>query len=84
MTYSLSDLNQCDQTAFIRILGGIFEDSPWITEQTWQKLFNSVDSREREKEISSSYYNNHNASRAEWRNEDRLLRLKWLHALIKL
>jgi 2-oxo-4-hydroxy-4-carboxy-5-ureidoimidazoline decarboxylase len=37
MTYFLSDLNHCDRAAFVEALGAIFEDSPWVAEQAWQK-----------------------------------------------
>lgn len=45
MTISLDDLNAMDQAAFTGALGGIFEHSPWIAEQAWERRpFSSVDS----------------------------------------
>lgn len=35
--YSLAQLNQMNQSAFIEALGAIFESSPWVAEQTWFK-----------------------------------------------
>ncbi|WP_228041880.1 2-oxo-4-hydroxy-4-carboxy-5-ureidoimidazoline decarboxylase [Planktothrix mougeotii] len=36
-SYSLSALNQMNQTEFITVLGAIFEASPWVAEQAWLK-----------------------------------------------
>lgn len=35
MSYSLNDLNQMDQTAFVAALGEIFEQTPAIAAQVW-------------------------------------------------
>ena len=35
--YSLFALNGLGRPAFINVLGPMFEDSPWIAEQTWPK-----------------------------------------------
>jgi 2-oxo-4-hydroxy-4-carboxy--5-ureidoimidazoline (OHCU) decarboxylase len=32
-TYSLDELNLCSAQAFVDVLGGIFEHSPWVAEQ---------------------------------------------------
>lgn len=40
--------SQLDQTAFVELLGGVFEASPWIAEETWtQRPFASVDALHR-------------------------------------
>ncbi|MBE9013538.1 2-oxo-4-hydroxy-4-carboxy-5-ureidoimidazoline decarboxylase [Pseudanabaenaceae cyanobacterium LEGE 13415] len=44
MPYSLSDLNQMEQSAFTIALGEIFEQTPAIASQTWeQRPFTNVD-----------------------------------------
>ncbi len=44
MPYSLTQLNQMDQSAFTEALGEIFEQTPTIAAQTWEKRpFESVD-----------------------------------------
>lgn len=44
-TYSLSQLNQMNQEKFTAVLGAIFEDSPWIAAEAWQKRpFSDLDS----------------------------------------
>lgn len=43
MPYSLADLNQMDQAAFVAALGAVFEHTPAIAHQTWyQRPFTSV------------------------------------------
>jgi 2-oxo-4-hydroxy-4-carboxy-5-ureidoimidazoline decarboxylase len=37
MTLTVSQLNQADQTQFVRLVGPVFEQSPWIAEATWPK-----------------------------------------------
>ena len=32
---TLDQLNVCDRPAFVRALGWIFEDSPWVAERVW-------------------------------------------------
>jgi len=32
--HSLAELNSCDQAAFVAALGGLFEHSPWVAEET--------------------------------------------------
>lgn len=32
---TLAALNQADQAAFIAVLGGVFEHSPWVAERAW-------------------------------------------------
>lgn len=32
-----SDLNICDRLAFIAVLGGVFEHSPWVADETWKR-----------------------------------------------
>jgi 2-oxo-4-hydroxy-4-carboxy-5-ureidoimidazoline decarboxylase len=36
-TYSLDELNQLNQTEFVSVLGGIFEQTPAIAHQVWQQ-----------------------------------------------
>lgn len=44
MPYSLSELNQLDQSAFTKALGEIFEQTPTIASQAWeQRPFKDVD-----------------------------------------
>ena len=41
---TLADLNAADRDRFVRALGSIFEDSPWVAERTWpRRPFASVD-----------------------------------------
>jgi OHCU decarboxylase len=35
--FSMPDVNGWDQQNFVRILGPVFEHSPWIAENTWSK-----------------------------------------------
>ncbi|MBY0569753.1 MAG: OHCU decarboxylase, partial [Burkholderiaceae bacterium] len=42
-TYSLDELNLCSAQAFVDVLGGIFEHSPWVAEAVVaQRPFASV------------------------------------------
>jgi 2-oxo-4-hydroxy-4-carboxy-5-ureidoimidazoline decarboxylase len=34
---SLADLNKTDRVAFVAALGHLFENSPWVADETWQK-----------------------------------------------
>jgi 2-oxo-4-hydroxy-4-carboxy-5-ureidoimidazoline decarboxylase len=44
MSFTLSQINQFDQAEFIRVIGPVFEHSPWIAEATWpKKSFTSVE-----------------------------------------
>lgn len=44
MSYSLTELNQMNQSAFTEALGEIFEQTPTIAAQTWEKRpFETVD-----------------------------------------
>lgn len=44
MPYSISDLNQMEQSAFTQALGEIFEQTPTIASQAWeQRPFSDVD-----------------------------------------
>ncbi|MCS6815080.1 MAG: 2-oxo-4-hydroxy-4-carboxy-5-ureidoimidazoline decarboxylase [Cyanobacteria bacterium] len=44
MTYSLADLNQMSESAFVEALGAIFEDTPAIAAAAWhQRPFQSID-----------------------------------------
>jgi 2-oxo-4-hydroxy-4-carboxy-5-ureidoimidazoline decarboxylase len=36
MPYSIAQLNQMDENAFVAALGAIFEDTPEIAQETWQ------------------------------------------------
>ena len=41
---TLAELNAAGRAAFVRALGGIFEDSPWVAERAWERRpFVSVD-----------------------------------------
>src|SRR6188474_2791737 len=41
---NLSELNGLDCAAFVRVIGPVFEHSPWIAERTWpQRPFASVE-----------------------------------------
>ena len=43
-TVDMAAINAMDQAAFIAKFGGIFENSPWVAEQAWEKRpFASVD-----------------------------------------
>ncbi len=35
--YTIQQLNGLDRTEFIRVVGPVFEDSPWIAEAVWPK-----------------------------------------------
>ncbi|MGP8022001.1 MAG: 2-oxo-4-hydroxy-4-carboxy-5-ureidoimidazoline decarboxylase [Limisphaerales bacterium] len=37
MSLTLSQLNQAGQAEFVRVVGPVFEQSPWIAEITWSK-----------------------------------------------
>lgn len=37
MPYSIADLNQMSQEAFVAVLGAVFEDTPAIASQTWYR-----------------------------------------------
>ncbi len=44
MSFTISQINQFDQAEFVRVIGPVFEHSPWIAEATWsEKPFNSVE-----------------------------------------
>lgn len=44
MAYTLEELNKKDQQGFINAIGAIWEHSPWVSEQAWEKRpFSSVD-----------------------------------------
>jgi 2-oxo-4-hydroxy-4-carboxy-5-ureidoimidazoline decarboxylase len=34
---SLTELNTCDRATFVEILGGLFEDSPWVAEDAFDR-----------------------------------------------
>jgi len=41
---TVTELNAGDQAAFVRALGWIFEDSPWVAERAWaRRPFDSLD-----------------------------------------
>ncbi|MBM3573245.1 MAG: 2-oxo-4-hydroxy-4-carboxy-5-ureidoimidazoline decarboxylase [Alphaproteobacteria bacterium] len=43
-TLRLADVNAADQAQFVRLLGHVFEHSPWVVEQAWlARPFASVD-----------------------------------------
>jgi 2-oxo-4-hydroxy-4-carboxy-5-ureidoimidazoline decarboxylase len=45
----LSDLNLCDRERFVAHLGQLFEHSPWVAEDTWQRRpFSDADGLHRE------------------------------------
>ncbi|MBD2182024.1 2-oxo-4-hydroxy-4-carboxy-5-ureidoimidazoline decarboxylase [Planktothrix sp. FACHB-1355] len=37
MRYQIAEINQLSQQDFIEVLGGIFEDSPWVAEKVYRK-----------------------------------------------
>lgn len=37
MAFTISELNQSSREVFVRIVGPVFEHSPWIAEETWPK-----------------------------------------------
>lgn len=37
MKYSLSDVNQMNLEAFVAAFGSVFEESPWVAQQAWEK-----------------------------------------------
>ncbi len=44
MSIALTELNQINQSEFTRVVGPVFEHSPWIAEMTWpQRPFVSVE-----------------------------------------
>src|SRR6266850_5121519 len=48
MSLTLSQLNQFNQTEFVRIIGPVFEHSPWIAEMVWaRKPFANLDNLHR-------------------------------------
>jgi len=48
MGFTLSQLNQVDQAAFVRAVGSVFEQSPWVAEVAWaKKPFASVENLHR-------------------------------------
>ena len=34
---TIKELNACDRTSFVALLGGIFEASPWVAERAWER-----------------------------------------------
>ena len=38
MAHTLAYLNTCDRAAFTAALGHLFEHSPWVAEETWERL----------------------------------------------
>lgn len=41
---TIAELNACDREMFVRELGWIFEDSPWVAERAWvRRPFRSLD-----------------------------------------
>lgn len=41
---TVEDLNQVDKERFVDVLGGVYEESPWVAERTWSKRpFTSID-----------------------------------------
>ena len=41
---TLAELNAADRAEFVRMLGRIFEDSPWVAERAWERRpFASID-----------------------------------------
>jgi 2-oxo-4-hydroxy-4-carboxy-5-ureidoimidazoline decarboxylase len=44
MSFTVSQINQFDQEQFVRVIGLLFEHSPWIAEATWlKKTFANVE-----------------------------------------
>lgn len=37
MRTSLAELNTLDQAAFVAVLGHLFEESPWVAQETWAR-----------------------------------------------
>jgi 2-oxo-4-hydroxy-4-carboxy-5-ureidoimidazoline decarboxylase len=37
MSLTLAELNRCDRAAFAAALGHLFEHSPWVAEETWDR-----------------------------------------------
>lgn len=37
MKYQIAEINQLNQSDFVAVLGGIFEDSPWVAEKVYDK-----------------------------------------------
>jgi 2-oxo-4-hydroxy-4-carboxy-5-ureidoimidazoline decarboxylase len=43
VTVSLAELNAADRGRFVDLVGGVFEDSPWVAERAWpRRPFRSV------------------------------------------
>jgi 2-oxo-4-hydroxy-4-carboxy-5-ureidoimidazoline decarboxylase len=41
---TLAELNASDRVRFVAVLGGVFEDSPWVAERAWpRRPFASID-----------------------------------------
>jgi 2-oxo-4-hydroxy-4-carboxy-5-ureidoimidazoline decarboxylase len=41
---TLAEANTCSRSRFVKALGGVFEDSPWVAEKAWeQRPFASVE-----------------------------------------
>ena len=41
---TIAELNALDHAAFVRAIGGVFEDSPWVAERAWHaRPFHSLD-----------------------------------------
>ena len=36
--YRFDEINDMDMAAFITVLGGVFEDSPWVAEAAWRSI----------------------------------------------
>jgi len=44
MPFTIEQLNKVDLAGFIRIVGPVFEHSPWIAEMTWpQQPFDTIE-----------------------------------------
>lgn len=42
--YTLDDLNDLDEEAFVDVLGGVYETSPWVARRSWSdRPFDSID-----------------------------------------
>jgi 2-oxo-4-hydroxy-4-carboxy-5-ureidoimidazoline decarboxylase len=42
--YTIDDLNGLDEGAFVEVLGGIYESSPWVARRSWSdRPFDSID-----------------------------------------
>lgn len=41
---TVEDLNQATKERFVDVFGGVYEESPWVTERTWsEQSFSSID-----------------------------------------